>query len=144
MNSHVTGAAGSIGSHLCEHRLAARDQIRGLDAFTDHYPRADKKRNIAASVDREGFTLVGGDLSARSSRRSSTASALCITCTCTRRADVLGAPSSTHTPEQHSRQAAAARGVRVRQTGRSAAADRARIHCRRRSLSATGSKFCTS
>jgi UDP-glucuronate 4-epimerase len=43
----VTGAAGFIGSHLCE-RLAARgDAVTGLDNFDGFYPRPVKDRNLA-------------------------------------------------------------------------------------------------
>ncbi len=43
----VTGAAGFIGSHLCQ-RLAARgDDVAGIDNFDAFYPRATKERNLA-------------------------------------------------------------------------------------------------
>jgi nucleoside-diphosphate-sugar epimerase len=58
----VTGAAGFIGSHLCEHLLAAGDEVKAVDAFTDYYPRAEKERNIATLVRCEGFSFVEGDL----------------------------------------------------------------------------------
>jgi nucleoside-diphosphate-sugar epimerase len=37
--SLATGAAGFIGSHLCERRLAEEHEVVGLDAFIDFYPR---------------------------------------------------------------------------------------------------------
>lgn len=43
----VTGAAGFIGSHLCEALLAAEAEVVGLDAFIPYYPRAVKERNLA-------------------------------------------------------------------------------------------------
>src|SRR3954454_10307228 len=58
----VTGAAGFLGSHLCEHLLSSGDQVRGVDAFTDYYPRWRKEENLATIVDDDGFTLVEGDL----------------------------------------------------------------------------------
>jgi nucleoside-diphosphate-sugar epimerase len=58
----VTGAAGFIGSHLCEHLLAAGDEVKAVDAFTDYYPRVDKERNIATLVQCERFSFVEGDL----------------------------------------------------------------------------------
>jgi nucleoside-diphosphate-sugar epimerase len=60
----VTGAAGFIGSHLCEHLLLAGDQVRGVDAFTDYYPRGRKEENVSALRGRDGFDFVEGDLAA--------------------------------------------------------------------------------
>jgi len=35
----VTGAAGFIGSHLCERLLADVHEVVGIDSFTDYYER---------------------------------------------------------------------------------------------------------
>jgi nucleoside-diphosphate-sugar epimerase len=43
----VTGAAGFIGSHLCERLVASGYDVVGVDCFTDFYPRDDKERNLA-------------------------------------------------------------------------------------------------
>ncbi|MGZ4275050.1 MAG: NAD-dependent epimerase/dehydratase family protein [Solirubrobacteraceae bacterium] len=59
----VTGAAGFIGSHLCHHLLSSGDEVRGVDAFTDYYPRGHKEQNVSSMRRRAGFTLVEGDLS---------------------------------------------------------------------------------
>jgi UDP-glucuronate 4-epimerase len=44
----VTGAAGFIGSHVCEGLLEAGHEVVGLDAFVPYYPRAVKEGNLAA------------------------------------------------------------------------------------------------
>lgn len=62
MQALVTGAAGFIGSHLCEHLLAAGDEVRGVDAFTGYYERWRKEENLAALLDCEAFTFCEGDL----------------------------------------------------------------------------------
>src|SRR5688500_16702356 len=45
----VTGAAGYIGSHLCEALLRRGDAVVAVDAFTAHYDPARKRRNLAAT-----------------------------------------------------------------------------------------------
>src|ERR1700737_223710 len=42
----VTGAAGFIGSHLCERLLALGHKVVGIDTFTDYYERARKEQNL--------------------------------------------------------------------------------------------------
>ena len=41
----VTGAAGFIGSHLCEALLATGAEVVGIDCFTDYYDPALKEEN---------------------------------------------------------------------------------------------------
>lgn len=47
MKCVVTGAAGFIGSHLCEQLLRRGHEVRGLDAFIPYYPQPVKERNHA-------------------------------------------------------------------------------------------------
>jgi nucleoside-diphosphate-sugar epimerase len=58
----VTGAAGFIGSHLCESLLDKGYEVTGLDAFTDYYPRVMKEANLDPLRGRAGFHFVGGNV----------------------------------------------------------------------------------
>ncbi|MBI4735582.1 MAG: NAD-dependent epimerase/dehydratase family protein [candidate division NC10 bacterium] len=60
--SLVTGAAGFIGSHLCERLLQAGHRVVGLDAFTDYYPRAVKEANLGTLRTRPDFRFLEVDL----------------------------------------------------------------------------------
>lgn len=60
--SLVTGAAGFIGSHLCERLLQAGHQVIGLDGFTDYYPRSVKEANLATLRTRPDFRFLEVDL----------------------------------------------------------------------------------
>lgn len=59
----VTGAAGFIGSHLCEELLDQGCQVRGVDCFTDVYAPELKKSNVARMERHPNFDFVAGDLS---------------------------------------------------------------------------------
>lgn len=63
MQCVVTGAAGFIGSHLCERLLADGHTVVGLDCFTDYYPRPIKERNLAGLRTHPRFTFRELDLS---------------------------------------------------------------------------------
>lgn len=58
----VTGAAGFIGSHLCETLLAQGHAVTGIDCFTDYYPRSDKERNLSTFRTHPNFTFHEADL----------------------------------------------------------------------------------
>jgi len=58
----VTGAAGFIGSHLCERLLRDGHQVIGLDAFIPYYPRLTKEANLAVSRESPQFEFRHVDL----------------------------------------------------------------------------------
>lgn len=58
MKALVTGAAGFIGSHLCEALLARGAEIVGLDCFTDYYARSLKEANLEVNKHRAGFRFI--------------------------------------------------------------------------------------
>ncbi|AGY56728.1 NAD-dependent epimerase/dehydratase family protein [Gloeobacter kilaueensis] len=60
--SVVTGAAGFIGSHLCERLLAEGHQVTGIDSFTDYYDPALKWRNLTTALAHPNFRLIQADL----------------------------------------------------------------------------------
>ncbi|HVS36535.1 MAG TPA: NAD-dependent epimerase/dehydratase family protein [Gemmataceae bacterium] len=62
MKCLVTGAAGFIGSHLCERLLGLGHAVAGIDAFIPYYPRAVKESNLAAVRNHPDFTLHAADL----------------------------------------------------------------------------------
>ncbi len=58
----VTGAAGFIGSHLCERLLGEGREVVAIDSFTDYYSPDRKRGHISPCLDNERFTLVEEDL----------------------------------------------------------------------------------
>jgi UDP-glucuronate 4-epimerase len=62
MSVLVTGAAGFIGSHLCDALLERGQSVVGLDSFDDFYEPAIKERNLARAMDHAAFRLVRGDI----------------------------------------------------------------------------------
>ncbi|QDV90441.1 UDP-glucose 4-epimerase [Phycisphaerae bacterium RAS2] len=63
MNSAlVTGAAGFIGSHLCESLLHDGWRVLGVDCFDDFYDPAAKHRNIAGFASHSQFELIKADI----------------------------------------------------------------------------------
>jgi nucleoside-diphosphate-sugar epimerase len=62
MNCVVTGAAGFIGSHLCERLLDLGHSVAGLDAFTSYYARTVKEGNLSAARNHPRFRFFELDL----------------------------------------------------------------------------------
>src|SRR5437016_5437876 len=62
MKCMVTGAAGFIGSHLCEELLRGGHEVTGVDAYIPYYPRAVKERNQGAARDHPHYQFQCLDL----------------------------------------------------------------------------------
>jgi nucleoside-diphosphate-sugar epimerase len=62
MKCLVTGAAGFIGSYLCEELLRLGHEVRGLDAFIPYYPQKIKERNLASILRHPHYTFCHLDL----------------------------------------------------------------------------------
>lgn len=58
----VTGAAGFIGSHLCERLIGQGATVVGLDNFDPFYDAAVKRDNIGRLVQSPLFKLIEGDI----------------------------------------------------------------------------------
>ncbi|HTD93464.1 MAG TPA: NAD-dependent epimerase/dehydratase family protein [Chitinophagaceae bacterium] len=57
----VTGAAGFIGSHLCESLLTQGHQVSGIDNFDPFYDRSIKETNLAGFIGHPSFDFIEGD-----------------------------------------------------------------------------------
>ena len=62
MRAVVTGAAGFMGSHLCDRLLAGGCEVVGIDCFRGHYSRAVNERNLAAAHACRNFSFCPLDL----------------------------------------------------------------------------------
>jgi len=62
MKALVTGAAGFIGSHLCERLVSEGFEVIGIDSFTDYYDPERKRKNIESLLSGGSFTLVEEDI----------------------------------------------------------------------------------
>ncbi|MDA8195814.1 MAG: NAD-dependent epimerase/dehydratase family protein [Actinomycetota bacterium] len=58
----VTGAAGFIGSHLCDLVLERGTEIVAVDGFTDSYDQQEKRDRARRLSENSRFSLVEGDL----------------------------------------------------------------------------------
>jgi nucleoside-diphosphate-sugar epimerase len=66
----VTGAAGFIGSHICEALVARGDDVLGIDCFTDYYDVAQKRANLSALLNHPKFRLVEESLTRMDLKRT--------------------------------------------------------------------------
>jgi len=62
MNVLITGAAGFIGSHLCERLLNDGWAVAGVDNFDDLYDPEIKRKNIGECLKNERFRLIEADI----------------------------------------------------------------------------------
>lgn len=62
MHVLVTGAAGFIGSHVCEALAAGGHRVTGIDSFADVPYPSQIKRTVAAEVVTRGIKIVEGDI----------------------------------------------------------------------------------
>jgi nucleoside-diphosphate-sugar epimerase len=60
----VTGAAGFIGSHLCDALVARGERVVGVDDLNPYYDPGVKRRNIEKLSLQPGFTMVERDINA--------------------------------------------------------------------------------
>jgi len=58
----VTGCAGFIGSHLTESLLAGGFEVVGVDALTENYDAASKRRNLACATQHDAFRFIHADV----------------------------------------------------------------------------------
>lgn len=62
MKAVVTGAAGFIGSHICERLIKEKFKVTGIDCFTDYYSRKIKKNNLQALIKEKNFSFFETDM----------------------------------------------------------------------------------
>lgn len=62
MNILVTGAAGFIGSHVCEHFIKLGHSVTGLDNFDSFYPIEFKEQNLEGLNKSAGFQFYEADI----------------------------------------------------------------------------------
>jgi len=58
----VTGAAGFIGSHVCEHFIKLGDSVIGIDNFDNFYPKKVKQSNLANLINNDNFHFYECDI----------------------------------------------------------------------------------
>lgn len=58
----VTGAAGFIGSHLCEALLRSGRRVSGIDAFDTFYSPSIKRQNVSKCMRDSNFRMIEADI----------------------------------------------------------------------------------
>ena len=58
----MTGAAGLVGSHLCEQLIGEGHRVVGVDNFNDYYDPAQKRSNVVGLIESDRFTLSEADI----------------------------------------------------------------------------------
>jgi UDP-glucuronate 4-epimerase len=69
----VTGAAGFIGSHLCESLLQDGWRVVGVDCFDSFYDPSVKRQNVARCLSNKRFSLIESDIRDRSAMQAACA-----------------------------------------------------------------------
>lgn len=59
----VTGAAGFIGSHICQALIARGEQVVGIDNLNDYYDPALKNSRLEKVIGKKNFSFVHADIS---------------------------------------------------------------------------------
>ena len=62
MRAMVTGAAGFVGSHLCDRLLEDGHDVLAVDKFSDYYDPTQKRENVAHLLDDGRFNLLEADV----------------------------------------------------------------------------------
>lgn len=62
MKIMITGAAGFIGSHLCERLLGEGHSVIAVDNFDDFYDPRIKRQNISGPLKNENYKLIEADI----------------------------------------------------------------------------------
>lgn len=62
MRAIVTGAAGFIGSHLCDRLLEDGHDVLAVDKFSDYYDPIQKRQNVARLLNDDRFNLMETDV----------------------------------------------------------------------------------
>ena len=66
----VTGAAGFIGSHVCEYYTGLGNHVIGIDNFDNFYPEKIKRLNISGLDKNDKFQFKKADIRDRNALKS--------------------------------------------------------------------------